>query len=169
MTNIMNSTYPNVALEAIKGKGGVAGAWERLIAERLLRDHQAGNKAAIAIVSAMGGLSIEKRMRAAAYIISSKIEDAPEPLPLIGNDEIDLGKSFQKLKESMKEAVNGVKPTKPESYAYAVGKLETAIKIHLIKCTGENMEDIQKYMSEPDPNDLPDHLFTQSILKEIKK
>lgn len=71
MQTIMNETYPDVAIEAIKG--GFEGAWERLIARRLLTDYQAGHSEAEVILAAMGGISQEKRLRAAKYIISSKI------------------------------------------------------------------------------------------------
>jgi hypothetical protein len=71
MQTVMNETYPGIAIEAIKN--GFEGAWDRLIAERLLKDYNAGNSEAECIIEAAGGLSMQKRMQAAKLITSSKI------------------------------------------------------------------------------------------------
>jgi hypothetical protein len=71
MQSIMNATYPHIAIEAIKN--GFDGAWQRLIAERLLNDYNAGNSEAECIIESVGGLSMQKRMQAAKLITSSKI------------------------------------------------------------------------------------------------
>lgn len=41
MTNLMTSTYPNIAPEAVMN--GFDGAWERLIAAKLLKDYERGH------------------------------------------------------------------------------------------------------------------------------
>lgn len=69
---------------------------------------------------------------------------------LIINNEIDLSKSFEKLKQELKATANGVKPSTPASYAHYFGRLEMAVKIHLINCTDINMEQIQDYLNDPD-------------------
>jgi hypothetical protein len=71
MQSLMNATYPGIAIEAIKG--GFDEAWERLIAEKLLKDYNAGNSEAECIIESVGGLSMQKRMQAAKNITSSKI------------------------------------------------------------------------------------------------
>jgi len=72
MQLLMTSTYPMVAIEAING--GFEGAWERLIAERLLNDYNAANSEAECLLLSVGGLSMQKRMQAAKLITSSKIQ-----------------------------------------------------------------------------------------------
>jgi hypothetical protein len=73
---------------------------------------------------------------------------------LIINNEIDLGKSFEKLKQELKKATIGIKPGNPQSYAYNFGRLETAVKIHLIMCTDIDMKGIQDYLNDDGPDDL---------------
>lgn len=75
MQQIMNETYAGVAIEAIQS-GTLEGAWEKLIARRLLKDYQAGHSEAEVILSAMGGINEEERLRAAKYITSSKIPES---------------------------------------------------------------------------------------------
>lgn len=78
MTRILNETYPNVAIEAIKG--GFDGAWERLIVERLYKDYTEGHSEAECIVESVEGEfdMIKDHLYAAAKMItSSKI---PEPI-----------------------------------------------------------------------------------------
>lgn len=72
MSRIMASTYPGVAIEAIRN--GFDGAWQRLIVKQLRKDYEAGNSEAECIVQAAGGLSNQKLMQAADLIINSKIE-----------------------------------------------------------------------------------------------
>lgn len=64
------------------------------------------------------------------------------------NKDIDLGKSFEKLKQGLLGAIGEANSDKPESYAYAFGRLETAVKIHLGECTGETFGDIQKQVDD---------------------
>lgn len=73
---------------------------------------------------------------------------------LIINNEIDLSKSFEKLKKELKEAANGIKPGNSQSYAHSFGRLETAVKIHLIACTDTDMKQIQDYLNDDNPDDL---------------
>ncbi len=69
MQQCLTATYPNVAVEAIKG--GFNGAWERLIAAKLKREIQAGQSEAEVIVDSCGG----DYMKAAKLIIDSKIPE----------------------------------------------------------------------------------------------
>jgi hypothetical protein len=73
MQRLMTSTYSMIAIKAING--GFDNAWERLIAERLLKDYNAGNSEAECLIESVGGLSKEKRMQAAKLITSSKIPE----------------------------------------------------------------------------------------------
>lgn len=66
---------------------------------------------------------------------------------------VDLGKSFDKLKNSLVLATQATNDNKPESYAKSFGKLETAVKQHLIDCTDITGEEIYKAI-DSDPNDL---------------
>jgi len=69
-------------------------------------------------------------------------------------NELDLGKSFDKLKKNLKDISNGIEQN-PGGYANAFGRLSMAIKIHLIECTkDETFEGIRKYISEPEADDL---------------
>lgn len=72
------------------------------------------------------------------------------------NNEVDLGKSFEKLTESLKKAYETFKTGKPGCHARALGNLESAVKIHLIECSHMDMKDIQDYIEQPDndPDDL---------------
>jgi hypothetical protein len=77
---------------------------------------------------------------------------------LINNNEIDLGKSFEKLKETLKVGSDKVKEYgySPEGYAYAYGLLSGSIKGHIITCTDADGKELQDYIDgkEDDPNDL---------------
>jgi hypothetical protein len=73
---------------------------------------------------------------------------------LLINNKIDLNKSFEKLKQELKEAANGIKAGNQQSYAHSFGRLETAVKIHLIACTDTDMKQIQDYLNDDGPDDL---------------
>ena len=68
-------------------------------------------------------------------------------------NNVDLGKSFQKLKETLVETSQLTDSKKPESYAYAFGKLSMAVKTHLIKCTDVEGKEIYTAI-DTDPNDI---------------
>jgi len=69
MELLMITTYPMIAIEALKG--GFDGAWERLIAQQLEKDCKADESEAIVIAESVGN----DFMKAAHLIISSKIEN----------------------------------------------------------------------------------------------
>lgn len=74
MQKVMNDTYTDVAIEAIKG--GFNGAWERLIAERLRTDYDKGISEAEVIIDSVKGKwdnTQQQLMMAAHLITSSKI------------------------------------------------------------------------------------------------
>lgn len=75
---------------------------------------------------------------------------------LLINNEIDLGKSFEKLKESLKEVYNVSASGKPGCHSRALGMLESRVKIHIIQCTDLDMKQIQDYIAEPDKEDNDD-------------
>lgn len=54
---------------------------------------------------------------------------------LIINNEIDLGKSFERLKDQLHESFTNIKRDKPESFALELGRLQVAITHHILKCT----------------------------------
>lgn len=68
MQLLLTVTYPNVAIEAIKG--GFDGSWERLIAKKLQEKVAAGHSEAEVIVQAAGG----DFFKAATLITSSIIQ-----------------------------------------------------------------------------------------------
>lgn len=63
MQQLMTSTYPMVAVEAIMG--GFDGSWERLIAKRIQWDAQRDRSEAVVLLEAAQGDPI-----AAAYIVT---------------------------------------------------------------------------------------------------
>lgn len=67
MKSLMTTTYPDVAVEAIKG--GFKGAWERLIASRLHTDVLKDKSEAVLLVESVG----MDYMKAAHLITESKI------------------------------------------------------------------------------------------------
>lgn len=71
----------------------------------------------------------------------------------ITNKEVDLGKSFEKLKQSLKDVYAIASSGKEGCHSRALGQLESAVKIHLIKCTDLDMKQIQDYMEMPDNPD----------------
>lgn len=71
MQDIMNATYPGVAIEAIKN--GFAGSWERLIAKKIREDYNQGHSEAECLVQGIGGLSDQKLVELAHLITKSKI------------------------------------------------------------------------------------------------
>lgn len=73
MQDIMNATYPEIAIEAIRR--GFDGAWERLIAHRLHVDFKKGVSDAEVILDYVGGAEEEDRLEAAKYILKSKIPE----------------------------------------------------------------------------------------------
>lgn len=75
--SLMDSTYPGVAIEAIKN--GWDGAWERLIAERLKKDCKADHSEACEIVESCvtspGPKENPLFLKAAKLITSSTIQE----------------------------------------------------------------------------------------------
>lgn len=72
MQNLMTSTYPMIAIEAIKG--GFDGSWERLIAKRLITDYEKDHSEAVEIMNSFLGMGIKSIANAsvkAAYLITS--------------------------------------------------------------------------------------------------
>lgn len=65
---------------------------------------------------------------------------------LIINNEIDLGKSFEKLKSELKESLEISGYSHAASYARAYGFLESAVKKHLIVCTDMSGEELNEYL-----------------------
>ena len=66
------------------------------------------------------------------------------------NKDIDLGKSFEKLKSALLSSTRSIKRDQPATYAYAFGRLETAVKILFVQCTDLTMKDIQDELEGPD-------------------
>lgn len=75
---------------------------------------------------------------------------------LLITDERDLGKSFEKLKATLKEVYQISSSGKPGAHSRALGILESKVKIHLIECTDLDMKQIQDYIAEPDKEDNDD-------------
>lgn len=66
----MTSTYTGVAIEAIKN--GLDGAWERLIAQRLLIDYKSDHSEAVEILNTQTGTdSMKNKSLLAAFLITS--------------------------------------------------------------------------------------------------
>lgn len=63
MQNLMTTTYPQVAVEAVMG--GFDGSWERLIAKRLEWDAQRDRSEAVLLIEAAGGDTLQ-----AAYLVT---------------------------------------------------------------------------------------------------
>lgn len=63
MQNLMTTTYPQVAVEAVMG--GFDGSWERLIAKRLEWDAQRDRSEAVLLIEAAGGDTLH-----AAYLVT---------------------------------------------------------------------------------------------------
>lgn len=82
MTNLMASTYPMVAIEAVQR--GFDGAWERLIAQRIekdyLQDHSEAREIVDSIYSGEDFNLKEAYLKAAYLITSSEIEPANDDL-----------------------------------------------------------------------------------------
>lgn len=78
----------------------------------------------------------------------NSIHHTLKPLTMKVLSTVDLGKSFDRLKDDLKESVSKTKGETPERYAEAFGFLETAVKRHLLNCTDEYGEDLQKYIAE---------------------
>lgn len=82
MTNLMASTYPMVAIEAISG--GFDGALERLIASRLRKDYSENNSEAVEILNSLyaaDDFTLNESFRKAAYLVTaSEIEPANDDL-----------------------------------------------------------------------------------------
>lgn len=51
------------------------------------------------------------------------------------DSKIDIGKSFQKLLANLDESYKMVESGKTEDYAYALGWLRGAVKVHVAECT----------------------------------
>lgn len=69
MQNLMTSTYPMVAVEAIKN--GWDGAWERLIAQRLRIDYKSDHSEAVELINAQPLKTFIDKSLQAAYLITS--------------------------------------------------------------------------------------------------
>lgn len=79
MQNLMTSTYPSIAIEAIEN--GWDGAWERLIAERLKKDVNAEHSEACEMVESCitsHGPKMDPLYLKAAYLITSSTIQAHE-------------------------------------------------------------------------------------------
>lgn len=68
-------------------------------------------------------------------------------------DNVDLGRAFEQLKESLSRAEKGKAEAGEYGYAYAYGVLSSAIKFHIMACTGENLLQPPN-IPAADPNDL---------------
>lgn len=79
------------------------------------------------------------------------------------NSKIDLGKSFEELKSTLREVYEIAKSGKPGCHPRALGILESHVKAHLIKCTDADMKQLQDFIETPvSPDDIPADTFTQS-------
>ncbi len=85
------------------------------------------------------------------------------------NKDIDLGKSFEKLKSALLSSTRSIKRDQPATYAYAFGRLETAVKILFVQCTDLTMKDIQDELEGPEvQDDIPSQLFSGKAGREDK-
>jgi hypothetical protein len=66
---------------------------------------------------------------------------------------VDLGASFQRLKDGLNESTAKTKGSDPESYAVAFGHLSMTVKKHLLECTDITGDQIYK-SKKADPDDL---------------
>lgn len=72
------------------------------------------------------------------------------------NQNVDLGASFEKLKDNLVETAQiCLDGTNTARYARAFGRLETAVKEHLVKCTDITLAEIYESI-DSNPNDLKD-------------
>lgn len=76
---------------------------------------------------------------------------------LIINNEIDLGKSFERLKMELDHSHRITSPENPESYAYALGRLQSAIRVHIKRCVGD-IPDLPKDTPAINIDDIKDIL-----------
>lgn len=65
---------------------------------------------------------------------------------------VNLGQSFEKLKDALRETTHKTKDGGRDVHAWGVGYLQSAIKRHLLECTTISGEELQKFI-EQDPND----------------
>lgn len=61
---------------------------------------------------------------------------------------VDLGKSFDELKETLFKAVKITNRDNPGAVSRAFGLLETGVKKHLEECTDKTFGEIQKELDE---------------------
>jgi hypothetical protein len=82
--------------------------------------------------------------------------------------DVDLGKSFEKLKSALLKTVGSTKGNNPARYAASFGELSMAVKIHLVQCSDLTLKDIQDEIEGPD--DIPSGLFSraQAIEEDIE-
>jgi hypothetical protein len=175
MQKIMNDTYPGIAIEAITN--GFEGSWERLIAKKLF-DKAASSNVFIMMeahsILKQTGCKVwdEEACLKSAYLITGstpepKAEEPAKPLPLIVNNEIDLGRSFEKLKEALNESEKASKESGQYGYVTAYLNLKIAVRNHVYKCTGEVIGG--KLEPKDDPNGIPDELYQLADLKRNKE
>lgn len=94
MQQCMTLTYPMMALEAIKS--GFDGAWERLIAAKVLKDFINDFSEAFELMSFVSQEDPAMPVKAAALKVAYLITNSKIP------DSVDLGASFEKLKDILK-------------------------------------------------------------------
>lgn len=71
------------------------------------------------------------------------------------NKNVDLGSSFEKLKTALTNTVDIHRPgTTPQRFATDLGRLQSAVKRHLLECTDITGEELQKDIEKNDPDDL---------------
>jgi hypothetical protein len=64
---------------------------------------------------------------------------------------VDLGKSFEELKDALHRSYEDAKGVRPDRFAHSLGRLETAVKKHLFVCTD--------YESKDEKDDIPHGLY----------
>jgi len=77
------------------------------------------------------------------------------------NKNVDYGNALKSLFDGLKLAEEKVKSNDEYKYPNAYGRASMAIKMHLVVCTDLTFDDIDRELN-PDPDDIPEELFTQS-------
>lgn len=78
---------------------------------------------------------------------------------------VDYEKSFDKLKASLKQSNKDAKGVSPDRFAYSLGKLQMAVKEHIVNCTETTGEELYKYLDET-IDDIPKDLLQRPGLSE---